>query len=212
MLNLYIVRHSITQWNEEKKVQGHTDVPLNENGRELAKKTGLHMAGEGISFDEAYCSPLARAKETAQIILQSVGRPPALVEDDRLKELCFGEFEGLSCFGGNPDPKCVRFRLFYKDTLHYVPGEGGETISQLYDRLRSFISSLYASDVSGNKKNILIVTHGAALNGMLNLLEDKPVIDGFWDRKVSINCGVSLVKIEGGRAEIEYENRGIEEK
>ena len=75
---LYVVRHGETDWNKVKRVQGHTDIPLNEYGRHLARETAKGLKETRI--DLAITSPLIRAKETAQIILgtkadPSFGRP-----------------------------------------------------------------------------------------------------------------------------------------
>ena len=64
---LYIVRHGETDWNKAGKVQGRTDIPLNERGRYLAEATAEGM--KDVRIDFCYTSPLIRAKETAQIIL-----------------------------------------------------------------------------------------------------------------------------------------------
>ena len=64
---IYIIRHGETDWNVLRKFQGRTDIPLNENGRQVAAwtKEGL----KDVAFDLVYTSPLRRAKETAQIIV-----------------------------------------------------------------------------------------------------------------------------------------------
>ena len=67
-MKLYLIRHGETDYNKMKRNQGQIDIPLNEYGRELAEKTAEGL--RGISFDLAYTSPLSRAKETAQIVLQ----------------------------------------------------------------------------------------------------------------------------------------------
>ena len=61
---LYIVRHGETDWNRMKKVQGRTDIPLNDYGRHLAEETAEGM--KEIRLDLAYTSPLRRARETAE--------------------------------------------------------------------------------------------------------------------------------------------------
>ena len=66
-MKLYIVRHGETQWNKARKIQGQVDIPLNEFGRTLAKKTAKGLAD--INFDLCYTSPLIRARETAELIL-----------------------------------------------------------------------------------------------------------------------------------------------
>ena len=65
---LYIMRHGKTDWNEQRKLQGQTDVPLNEEGREMALAAGREYAG--IHLDVCYCSPLVRAKETAELFFK----------------------------------------------------------------------------------------------------------------------------------------------
>ena len=88
---LYIMRHGKTEWNELHKLQGRTDIPLNENGRKMAREAGKRY--REIHFDICYCSPLIRAKETAELVLE--GRTVPIVTDDRLMEMCFGEYEGI---------------------------------------------------------------------------------------------------------------------
>lgn len=64
---LYIVRHGETDWNKAGKVQGRTDIPLNERGRYLAEATAEGM--KDVRIDFCYTSPLIRAKETARSYL-----------------------------------------------------------------------------------------------------------------------------------------------
>ena len=70
---LYVVRHGETDWNKVKRVQGHTDIPLNEYGRHLARETAKGLKETRI--DLAITSPLIRAKETAYKAVPSFGRP-----------------------------------------------------------------------------------------------------------------------------------------
>ena len=88
---LYIMRHGKTDWNEKRKLQGRTDIPLNEEGIGMAKKAAEEC--KNIHFDICYCSPLIRARTTAQIVLE--GRNVPIVTDDRLMEMGFGEYEGI---------------------------------------------------------------------------------------------------------------------
>ena len=81
-MKLYLIRHGETDWNKEFKIQGSSDIELNEYGRELAfiTREGLRH----IPFDIAYTSPLKRAKETAEIILG--GRNIPLYEERQLED------------------------------------------------------------------------------------------------------------------------------
>ena len=92
MTQLFLVRHGETDWNRQRRIQGRTDIPLNETGREQARMTGLRLAAR--SWSGLLASPLSRATETAAIIGRQVGlgdpEPvPALVERD------YGEAEGM---------------------------------------------------------------------------------------------------------------------
>lgn len=88
---LYIMRHGRTDWNVRHKLQGRTDIPLNDEGRMMAAEAGKRYAD--IHFDICYSSPLERAKETAEIFLK--GRNVPVYTDDRLVEMGFGVYEGI---------------------------------------------------------------------------------------------------------------------
>ena len=80
---LYIMRHGRTDWNVRHKLQGRTDIPLNDEGRMMAAEAGKQYSD--IHFDICYSSPLERAKETADIFLK--GRNVPVYTDDRLVEM-----------------------------------------------------------------------------------------------------------------------------
>lgn len=86
MGHFYFVRHGQTVWNVENKICGCTDSPLTEYGREQARETGRKILAEGIQADEILCSPLSRAKDTAQLISEMTGIPcrvePRLIEQN----------------------------------------------------------------------------------------------------------------------------------
>ena len=67
-MKVYIVRHGETDWNTEKRLQGRQDIPLNENGREVARKTAQGI--RQISFDAAFSSPLSRARRRRRFCLK----------------------------------------------------------------------------------------------------------------------------------------------
>ena len=65
---LYIMRHGKTDWNARHLLQGHTDIPLNEEGRKMAEDAREKY--RDLHFDLCYCSPLSRAWETAELFLK----------------------------------------------------------------------------------------------------------------------------------------------
>ena len=91
MGHFYFVRHGQTVWNVENKICGCTDSPLTEYGREQARETGRKILAEGIQADEILCSPLSRAKDTAQLISEMTGIPCRV--EPRLIEQNFGKWE-----------------------------------------------------------------------------------------------------------------------
>jgi probable phosphoglycerate mutase len=92
-VQLYLVRHGETDWNRERRIQGSTDIPLNDTGRDQARETGRLLARR--SWDAIYASPLVRAFETATIIAAEVGLPaPTAVPE--LVERNYGAVEGMT--------------------------------------------------------------------------------------------------------------------
>ena len=89
---LYFARHGQTNWNLIRRWQSCTDVPLNETGRQQARALSHLIRARDIAFKRVVCSPLSRACETAEILMD--GCDPAFEIDSRLVELDLGEFEG----------------------------------------------------------------------------------------------------------------------
>ena len=91
-MKIFITRHGQTEWNALGKLQGRKDIKLNEIGREQAVTTSEKIKNEKI--DIIITSPLKRARETAEIINKQFN--VEIVEDDRLMERCYGDFEGIT--------------------------------------------------------------------------------------------------------------------
>lgn len=90
--SFYFVRHGETDWNKAGRIQGHTDIPLNETGRAQAEQVVSILAR--MPIHRIVASSLSRAYETASIINAGLQKPLAV--DEGLKERHFGEYEGLS--------------------------------------------------------------------------------------------------------------------
>lgn len=197
---LYIVRHGETDWNREHRVQGHTDIPLNDYGRRLAQETAEGM--KELQIDLGYTSPLLRARETAQIIL--AGRDVELIEDGRICEIGFGRYEGMYCGGEHRSPESDAFNRFFRDTAAYEPPEGAESVEDLYGRTGDFLTELCRREELEDK-NILISTHGAAMTALLNRIKGNVSTAYFWKDEVPPNCSVTMVKGEKGKLTVERE-------
>src|ERR1700738_2430472 len=96
---LIFIRHGETDWNAEGRMQGQRDIPLNDTGRAQARRNGTAIKAakpEAVDFD-FLASPLSRSRETMEIVRAAMGLPPdGYATDDRLKELTFGTWEGLT--------------------------------------------------------------------------------------------------------------------
>ena len=188
---LYFIRHGQTDWNKDMRMQGQSDIPLNENGRESAIEAGKTLANTHI--DLAFSSPLKRAKETAEILLE--GRNIPLYEDQRIQEISFGSYEGMSCVDKTKEEN-LAFQKFFQDTGNYIPPEDAESVEQLYERTGEFLKSLEESKKLKDK-NLLISTHGAAMTAMLNRMRGSLSVEHFWKNEVPPNCSVTIAELEG---------------
>lgn len=92
---LAFMRHGETDWNRQLRFQGRTDVPLNDTGRQQAREAAERMAAEGEPWDLVVTSPLSRARETGEIVAQTLGIELGETRDD-LIERSFGTTEGKS--------------------------------------------------------------------------------------------------------------------
>lgn len=191
-MEIYIVRHGETLWNKEKRLQGRTDIDLNENGRDLARKTGEALMNTRI--DRIYSSPLMRARETAELIRN--GRDIEILTDDRLKELCFGSFEGQD-FSKLIRDESLTFRYFFKQPELYVPSPDAETLEQLIARAGNFMKEVI-EPLADQCERIMIVAHGALNKGIMSYIKGHG-IDAFWSGGLQQNCNVIIVDYTDGK-------------
>ena len=188
---IYLMRHGQTDWNIRHLFQGRTDIPLNENGRYVAELTRDGL--KDVKFDVAFCSPLCRAKETAQIVLE--GRDTELVIDERIIEMGFGEFEGT-----NMRVKDENLEVFFKHPDQYRDTKGVEPFEDVVARADSFWNDLIQNP-KYKESTILVATHGATLRGLMCAFQKNP-ISKFWQGGVHKNCGITIVQVENGKKKI----------
>jgi probable phosphoglycerate mutase len=163
---LLFIRHGQTDWNASQRLQGQLDIPLNETGRRQAARNGRALAG--ILAGGRYrfvTSPLARARETMDIILATAGLSNPLVElDDRLREIAYGDWEGLTLVeveGRDP----VRARRRLDEKWDFAPPRG-ESYAILARRVAEWLATL--------KEPTLVVAHGGIMRVLLHLLNGLP--------------------------------------
>lgn len=197
---LYFIRHGETEWNTAGKLQGESDIPLNEKGKMLARITGEAL--RDIPFDLLILSPFIRTAQTAEYILQ--GRRIPSRQDMRIREIEWGEWDGMTADELDAAGKREIYNLFYSDPFSFPGAPGGETVRQVCDRGKDFFDDIISRPELAEKR-ILIVTHGCAVRGILNHLYDEPT--DFWQGKIPPNCSLNLVQKEGENIKILMRDR-----
>jgi 2,3-bisphosphoglycerate-dependent phosphoglycerate mutase len=139
MTTLLLVRHGETDWNAERRWQGHADVPLNDCGREQAHALAEELASDGV--DAIYTSDLSRARETADIVGARLGVPVSV--DPDLREIDVGPLEGLTA-----------------DEARTFEGWQGEPIAAHSERVMQALARIAAAHPDGR---VLAVTHGGSM-------------------------------------------------
>ena len=147
---LVLARHGETDWNRDRRVQGHSDVPLNDIGRAQAKELAKQIENE--RFAAVYASDLVRAKETAEIATAGTGLPVRELVD--LRERHFGTWEGLT-------DGVIHSRFPQSRT---GPWGDGETIEEMSARV---VAALRVIAAEHRGENVLVTTHGGPIRAAL---------------------------------------------
>ncbi len=158
MTKVILVRHGQTVWNLEMKYQGHSDIALTEKGLYQAELAAGHLATEKIAA--VYASDLNRAFKTAEIIAGKHGLP--VISLAALREISFGEWEGLTYDGINSRWADVIAKLFSHPDEVRIPG--GETFGELKERAAGAIEQLVAKH---QDETIAVVSHGGTIRTIL---------------------------------------------
>lgn len=180
---LYIMRHGKTDWNAQYKLQGGTDIPLNEEGRQMAREAAEKY--RDVHFDICFVSPLCRARETAEILLKDRSVP--IVVDERLREMSFGSYEGMDRIYQRPE---LNIYKMFNDPENYVADNGAESFEELYARTGEFAEQVVDSRLAKGE-DVLIIGHGAMNSSIINRYRKVPLAK-FWE------CGIKnchLIKI-----------------
>lgn len=147
---ILLVRHGQTDWNRDRRVQGWTDVPLNEEGRRQARALAASL--DGRVFDAVYSSDLSRALETARIVAAAQQVPVTPLAG--LREKHFGTWEGLT------DTEVLsRF-----PDAHATGWGDGESTDEMAERVVATVEKISAEHPGGE---VLVVTHGGPIRALL---------------------------------------------
>ncbi len=171
---IYLIRHGETEGADAYRYKGHIDVPLSANGVEQVKRLAAFLSakvqkcnstvGAGCprpgSIKAVYCSGLSRAVRSAEIIAESVGLKPVIV--DELKERSFGEWEGMS-FDEIRKKWPDAFNAWADDPLRFSP-MGGDSTLDLRNRVMPVFNKILKNHEG---EDIAIVSHGGVIRVIL---------------------------------------------
>lgn len=192
--HISLVRHGETDWNASRRLQGHIDIPLNNNGLEQAAQLAVAFSQRQFRFDAMYSSDLLRAHQTAIPLATVLALP--LTTDAALRERHMGVLQGLT-----GDEAAVQQADHWHDFKNSTPGKdlaGGECPQTFRQRVQDAISEL-ASQHPG--QHILLVTHGGVLDMVYRIAKDMP-LDGA--RSVAFpNAALNRIKVSSQGWEVE---------
>lgn len=191
-MRVYLTRHGLTEWNVEKRMHGHKNANLTDEGIEGAKKLGKRLGN--IEFDCIYSSPLPRALDTAKYIRGD--KDTEIVISDFLKEINFGKWEGMLEVDAEKDNPDEFYNLWNKPES-FEPVEGGEKIEEVIDRVKTWFFNILQGS---QDENILIVTHGVVKRAFYTFLKNKKV-ENFWDDPHISNTSLTVIDINGENIE-----------
>jgi glucosyl-3-phosphoglycerate phosphatase len=185
-------RHGQTTYNAERRFQGQSDVPLNDVGREQARRAARYLAA--MKPDAIFSSDLSRAAETAAILAQLTGLPVQLDKD--LRERAGGSWEGKTA---------DEIRAEFPDAFaNWAPADG-ETASAVADRASAAMERI-ADGLPGGSLAV-VAAHGGTLGfgaaRLLGIPDDLRALGPFG------NCCWSVISRRSGRWRLLEHNVGI---
>jgi len=154
-VRLFLIRHGQTAWNQSARAQGHTDIPLDEEGIRQALQLGRHF--ESIPLAKVFTSDLVRSRVTAEAISKT-----GVIVDPLLRERSFGDWEGL--------PFAEIRNNIERESLRVDPFEvcppGGESMTHAWERAAKFVQE----HVSQLDEDAAIISHGGTCSLLLSII------------------------------------------
>lgn len=176
-MNIYLLRHGETDWNRERRIQGHTDIQMNDTGRMQIRHVAAVLADLPVNIEVILSSPLSRARESAQIVAERLSyRQEDIVVEPLLIERCFGAGEGLT-----EEERNARFEN--TPFGHLYPGM--ETLEEVLARGRSAFDKIV--ETYHDKENVLAVCHGAILFAIMSAATDGRIV--YWGDQITLRQG-----------------------
>ena len=183
-MDIYLLRHGETDWNKTGLLQGHTDIPLNENGRKQVRDTAQKLSASAAKMDLIISSPLQRAHESAEIVARQLDYPiENIIVEPMLIERSFGAGEGRTL--------AERMKKFPDNDY-----PGMESQTDLIQRAGSAFRRIV--NKYSDAENILLTAHGAILFALL-----EAVAEAFMKSSI-VDAGTAAALTQGSIYKIRY--------
>lgn len=184
-MKICIVRHGETDWNRQGRYQGKEDIPLNEAGVKQVQEAAEYL--KQFTWDAVITSPLSRAKLSAEIIRREV-RADNLFEEAGFRERDLGKISGMT--KDEADKK-------FPDKKEAAMEPPEKLRERTMGALRKWIKEFDGRD-------IIIVSHGSAINSMLPELDGHGTGPG---KEILKNAGITLLEKQNGSMKIKLYNK-----
>ena len=158
-MNIFVMRHGLTVWNEKKITQGRTNNRLSKSGIEKTEQVSLEH--KNTAFDLIICSPLMRTVQTANIMNKY--HDVQILKDERITEIDQGIFSKRHKDSLTEQEKLLKNVRSKSCNM--------ESYSEVFNRVNDFVSNLKAK--YGNYSNILIVSHACVATMLENILTNR---------------------------------------
>lgn len=196
-MDIYLVRHGQTEWDEERRMQGSENSDMTAMGKEDSKYLAKELSR--TEFSQIYSSPLGRAMETAKYI--KMGRTQEIMTFEAFREMSLGEWEGLT--DREVMEKYPEDHFDFMNRPHLFKPQGGETFEELRKRVSMGLKDLIGS-AQGEK--ILVVTHPFVIRTILSLVYEYAA-DEFWKTPFLKSTSLTVLRVDdNGDIEVIVEN------
>ncbi|MGL4572785.1 MAG: histidine phosphatase family protein [Clostridium sp.] len=195
MTTIYLTRHGQTEWNIEKRLQGHGNSPLTAYGIDRAKELSKRI--EELHIDSIYTSPIERAYKTAYLLKGN--KEVEIKTHDGLKEMNFGDYEGRITEEVMMENPKWDINAIMKGNLD-MRAPKGETLREVRNRVKESMEEIIAENEG---KTILVVAHGITLKAIMAFFENEEK-----DNEVMGQATLTKVVKDGDVFKIEFKNDG----
>jgi probable phosphoglycerate mutase len=183
-----LVRHGETDWNVERRLQGHTDIDLNQRGLAQADQMAKALKRINLEFDVLYTSDLQRAAKTAQAIEQLFNT--SAITNTALRERHLGALQGIT----SAEAPRLEPILWESHISRNISEDlrGGESIQQFADRIQVALEQIRIMHLG---KTILLVSHGGVLDMMYRIVS-KQALDA--EKAITVpNASLNWISHDG---------------